>query len=121
MKFSWKESGKSGTLLGITLNPRKLCSVQPINPEIQPLDSYKFERLSTISFLLIRLKTQEMMVRTRLEMQILDHLLVKDRLDIELHGKETNGPHLMMSAVWRIAPLVITLRYQQELLKEIWI
>ena len=45
------------------------------------------------------------MVRTRLEMQILDHLLVKDRLDIELHGKETNGPHLMMSAVWRIAPL----------------
>ena len=38
-------------------------------------------------------------------MQILDHLLVKDRLDIELHGKETNGPHLMMSAVWRIAPL----------------
>jgi len=26
-------------------------------------------------------------------------LLVKDRLDIELHGKETNGPHLMMSAV----------------------
>jgi len=54
-------------------------------------------------------------------MQILDHLLVKDRLDIELHGKETNGPHLMMSAVWRIAPLGITLRYQQELLKEIWI
>ena len=47
----------------------------------------------------MKAKTQEMMVRTRLEMQILDHLLVKDRLDIELHGKETNGPHLMMSAV----------------------
>ena len=23
----------------------------------------------------------------------------RDRLDIELYGKETNGPHLMMSAV----------------------
>ena len=31
-------------------------------------------------------------------MQILDHLLVKDRLDIELHGKETNGPHLMIAS-----------------------
>jgi hypothetical protein len=68
------------------------------------------------------------MVRTRLEMQILDHLLVKDRLDIELHGKETNGPHLMMSAVWRIAPLeeiidgivlyYIKLQSVQELLDE---